>query len=448
MADHKVPICNIEAEVAVIGSILIDNQIFKQISDVINYQDFYYESHRIIYKAITEVIESEKVIDSIILNDYLKNVGSLDKCGGISYISSLTDNVPSTLVAKHYADIIKEKSLLRQLIKVGNDIVTKTSNPSLDLSSLLPEIQQAIVTIVTKKGSKNAKKTIQQEVEEWVHSNKSNNDCYYPLLLSLLSCYYDLGYTTKMDKASCRMAFKRLCEKGVLEPQGGKSGMYRYLNGACDVIDYINAEDEPYDWHCPLGTHQLVKIYPGSVILIAGETNAGKTGYLLNVARYYRDSRAVYYFSSEMEDVELKARLKNFNLPLESWKNVRFISKYANFQEAIKPNQLNIIDYLEVHKDFYEVSGLIRAIKDKIERGIVIIAIQKPTGRDEGVGGQNTKNLSRLYIALSPGKAKIVKGKMWASLINPDGMCVDFKLGGGCNFVLKQNWYKDAKTPF
>ena len=231
-------------------------------------------------------------------------------------------------------------------------------------------------------------------------------------------------------------------------PQGGKSGVYRILNGATETIDYANAEDEPYDWKCPLKTHELVNIYPGSVILIAGESNSGKSAYCLNVAKHYKQDRAVYYFSSEMEDIELKARLKKFELPLDEWKNVRFIQRHSNFQEVVKPGQLNIIDYLEVHKDFYEVSGLIRNIKDKIGRGIAIIAIQKPVGRDEGVGGQNTKNLSRLYIAMSSGKAKIVKGKMWASIVNPDGMSVEFKLVGGANFQVKNRWEKENKSPF
>ena len=442
---HRVPPNDIEAEKAVLGSILQDNQQFKIVSEVINDSDFYKTEHQIIFKEMGNIKET---VDYITLTSALKTAKKIEKCGGASYLISLTENVVSPVTAKQYAEIVREKSILRQAIKIGLDILNKASSPKVDLSIFLSEIQQSIVTIITRNASKMTKKTILQEVEEWLYSNTNNNKQQQVTSVSLLSCYYDLGFQTKEDKAQCRVAFKRLCEKGVLEPQGGRSAMYRLINSATESIDYLNAEDEPFEWHCPLKTHELVNIYPGSIILIAGESNAGKTSYCLNVAKHYKQDRPVYYFSSEMEDIELKARLKKFGLPLEDWKNVRFVQRHSNFQEVVKPDQLNIVDYLEVHKDFYEVSGLIRNIKDKIGRGIAIIAIQKPPGRDAGVGGENTKNLARLYISMSPGKAKIVKGKMWASIVNPDGMAVEFKLVGGAHFQVKNRWEKETKTPF
>lgn len=300
-------------------------------------------------------------------------------------------------------------------------------------------------------GENKKKRSIQTEVENWLLSNASNEACYSSLLVSLLTCYSDLSLKTKEEKAACRMAFQRLVKKGTLEPDRNRSGMYRYLNGHTNDIDFINADDTPFEWRCPLNTHELVNIYPRSVVIIAGESNSGKTAYMLNVAKKYKDDFKVNYFSSEMEDVELKVRLKNFNRPLEEWKSVRFIERVTNFNEVIMPDEVNIIDYLEVHKDFYEVSGLIRTIRDKLNKGIVVIAIQKPAGRDEAVGGAGTKNLARLYISLSPGRAKIVKGKIWRTFINPDGMYCNFKLGGGANFKIsgEGRWVKDeAKTPF
>ena len=299
------------------------------------------------------------------------------------------------------------------------------------------------------EGRKSSKRSIQTEVENWLHSNGSNNARYALVTLSLLSCYSDLDIKTPAEKASCRMAFKRLVEKGKLEPVRKLSGMYRYINGYIEELDFINADTTPVDIKFPFGVHELVSIYQKSLVVLAGEPNSGKTAYLLNVARKNMTEQKVNYFSSEMGAAELQVRLKKFNMPLEQWKKVRFVAKSADFRDVIDPNALNIIDYLEVAKDFYEIGGMLTDIFDKLDKGVAVVALQKPTGRDTGVGGARTLDKARLYMAIEPGLLKIVKAKLWRQeCMNPNGMWIRWTLGGGANFkVEKDNDGKEWRHP-
>ena len=279
-----------------------------------------------------------------------------------------------------------------------------------------------------------AKKSIQTEVEKWVYSNTSNKACYQDVTCSLLVCYSDLGLKTPKEKASCRMAFKRLVERGKLEPMRNRSGMYRYINGKMDEIDFINVDTTPFPIKYPLDVHEYINTYKKSLVVLAGEPNAGKTAYLLNLAWKNRSEKP-NYFSSEMGAAELNIRLKEFNRPLEEWKGIKFIAKAADFKDVIDPDGLNIIDYLEVAKEFYEIGGMLTDIFNNLRDGVAVVAIQKPPGRDVGVGGARTLDKARLYLSIEPGVLKIVKGKLWRQkCVNPNGMFVKWTLGGGANF--------------
>ncbi len=88
------------------------------------------------------------------------------------------------------------------------------------------------------------------------------------------------------------------------------------------------------------------------------------------------DNHEVHYFSSEMGALELKDRFSKFDRPLNSWK-VKFKERASNFADVIKPDAINIIDFLEVHDEFYKIGGLIKDIYDKLTTGIAVIAIRK-----------------------------------------------------------------------
>ena len=282
----------------------------------------------------------------------------------------------------------------------------------------------------------NSPRKIRAEVEGWIESNKCNIGVTGLLRVSLRDCYGDLGFKSTNEKAMCRMAFKRLVEKGILEQVPNQVGIYRSVNGNLDVLDFMNADTEPFHVKFPLGVHEFVTLYKKSLVVLAGEPNAGKTAFLLNTARKNMD-QAPNYFSSEMGAAELQVRLKKFPFPLESWRSVRFFAKSSDFPKAIDPNGLNIIDYLEVAKDFYEVGGLLTDIFNALDKGVAIVGIQKPSGRDTGIGGARTLDKARLYLAIEPGILKIVKGKIWRNEnINPNGMWIRWLLGGGANFKI------------
>lgn len=431
-----------EAEKTVLGCILQDNQIYGRVMESLFVDDFYVNSHAVIYSSMSDLLINNEPCDTITLIAKLRSKNNLDKVGGASYISELQDNIPSAANYQHYINIIKEKSERRNTIKTCQEIIAKCYDQTSNISNINP-------LEILPNCDKGHKKAMQKEVEEWIRSNASNKLCYSNVTISLLSCYSDLNLKSPNEKASCRMAFKRLVEKEILDPIPGRSGMYKYINGHVEDIDFLNADTKPYDFKCPLQSHYKARIYPKSVVIIAGEPNSGKTAYLLNLA-YRNKEKTVQYFSSEMEATELRIRLEKFNINLHDWLKIPFKFRTENFDEVIDPDGFNIIDYLTVHKDFYEIAGMIYKIHSKLKKGIAVIALQKPRGRDEAVGGSRTLDLARLYLSVSPGIFKIVKAKIWVDPNdNPNGIQRQFKLIGGANFLMsdetgkKYEWFKD-----
>ena len=95
---------------------------------------------------------------------------------------------------------------------------------------------------------------------------------------------------------------------------------------------------------------------------------------------------------------------------------------------------MNVIDYLEIHEDFYRLGARIKEIYDRIKKGSAVIAIQKNRNTDLGRGGIATLEKPRLYLAMKPHELTIVKGKNWASQANPNGLSNEFRLLNGPRF--------------
>jgi hypothetical protein len=224
----------------------------------------------------------------------------------------------------------------------------------------------------------------------------------------------------------------------------GRTGIYYVKDGACDDLDYMTVDLHPLPIRWPLGVEEYCDLYAKSLVVIAGEPNAGKTAFLLNTAKINKNKFDVQYFSSEMGAAELRIRLDKFDLPLDFWKPIKFKSRSSDFKDVINPNGLNIIDYLEISKDFYEIGGFLTEIFNCLDQGIAVVAIQKPRGRDVGIGGERTLDKARLYLSISPDRLKIVKGKLWRSdHVNPNGLSIKFNLTGGAKFQNETPWTKD-----
>lgn len=120
--DPKIPPQNIDAEMSMIGAILIDTDAIVRVADNVDVQDFYDERHQRIYEAIAKLYERHRPIDILTLSNQLKDDGFLEVVGGATYLSELTNYVPTAANVEHYADIVAEKALRRRLIKASQDI--------------------------------------------------------------------------------------------------------------------------------------------------------------------------------------------------------------------------------------------------------------------------------------------------------------------------------------
>ena len=120
----KVPPNDIEAEQAVIGSMLTDKEAVFAAIEALREEDFYREDNKIIYSAILNLYNRGEPIDVITLKSELSAMGKLEAVGGLEYIVELPEKVPTTSNVDQYINIVEEKSLLRNLIKTANDIIT------------------------------------------------------------------------------------------------------------------------------------------------------------------------------------------------------------------------------------------------------------------------------------------------------------------------------------
>lgn len=148
---HKVPPQNTEAEQSILGGILLDNQALNTVLELLEPKDFYSESHRRIFAAIIELSDRNEPADLITLTNILKNKKHLDGVGGMAYLASLVDNVPSAANVGYYAKIVKEKAILRQLIGTATGILQSTYEQGTDVDQVLDEAEHAIFEISENK---------------------------------------------------------------------------------------------------------------------------------------------------------------------------------------------------------------------------------------------------------------------------------------------------------
>lgn len=125
----RVPPHSEEAEQAVLGGLMLDNSSWDQIADRLVEDDFYRQDHRLIFQAVRELSESSSPSDVVTLAEWLDKRGQLDEAGGLPYLAGLAKDTPSAANVKAYADIVRERSVLRQLIRVGGDIADTAFNP-------------------------------------------------------------------------------------------------------------------------------------------------------------------------------------------------------------------------------------------------------------------------------------------------------------------------------
>lgn len=143
---------NIEAEEAVLGSILINQETIYGVSELLDIEDFYRKSHRTIFKVMLDLNTTKKAIDIITLTDYLTHISKLEEVGGIAFITSLANKVPSTANLKHYINIVKEKSMLRNIINIAEHMESMSyDNEQLDTPKVILDKTEQMISRLTKK---------------------------------------------------------------------------------------------------------------------------------------------------------------------------------------------------------------------------------------------------------------------------------------------------------
>ncbi len=257
--EGRVPPHNEEAEVSVLGAILLEKDAIIKVADIIAPDDFYSDAHRIIYSNMVELFEKHQPIDLVTLTNKLKKNKSLEKVGGAGYISTLVNSVPSAANITHYAKIIADKALLRKLIESSSSITSLAYDEKEDTSKVLDEAEQKIFQV----------------------AEKHLKDKFIPIKNILEDSFERIDELHK-DKAKLR---------GV--PTGFKA------------LDNI-----------------LAGLQASDLIVIAARPSVGKTSLALNMAENIagRDGIPVALFSLEMSKEQLVDRLLASEAKVDSWK--------------------------------------------------------------------------------------------------------------------------------
>ena len=144
----KVPPHDIEAEQAIIGSMLTDKDAVMSAMEKLTSEDFYREDNKLIFEAITNLYAKAEPIDLVTVKDELTSMNSFEKVGGFEYLATLPDKVPTTANAGKYIDIVEEKSLLRKLIKTSNEIIDLGYGQTEDIEDILASAEKKIFDII------------------------------------------------------------------------------------------------------------------------------------------------------------------------------------------------------------------------------------------------------------------------------------------------------------
>lgn len=367
------------------------------------------------------VVRSSSQDHVLINNSIIKNANTVPKALELFKEGKRNNNLFPLAVCLREA-----KRSFEYILQVLINIVPEMAKSDEGFNELCGIVDSAFKHEIRKERNLSA------EIHEWVLSTSG-------IFLST-DVYNSLQLSTRDEKKNVSIVLKRMCNEKIIERNGDRNGCFRKINDTEEIIDYVNVNTVSVDIKFPFQIENYVRIMPKNVVVVAGEPNSGKTAFLLNMVKMNMESNDIYYFSSEMGAMEMQDRLKNFDHPLDKWK-FKAIERSSEFADVIRPNAINIIDFLEISDNFYMVSGMIKSIYDKLDKGIAIIAMQKNKGTDFGLGGMRSLEKPRLYLSMSPGELKITKGKNWVSPEkNPNGLKINYKLYKGCNFIPISGW--------
>src|SRR5882672_10011925 len=153
LIDKTPPQAN-EAEMAVLGAMLIEREAQAKVLDILDENCFYKPAHQHIFRAIAHLFSEGSAVDVVTVGQILKNQKLLADIGGSSYLTDLANVLPTAANVDHYARIVKDKAILRQLIQVATHIVSSAFSQTEDVATLLDTAEQQIFSIAQSKADK------------------------------------------------------------------------------------------------------------------------------------------------------------------------------------------------------------------------------------------------------------------------------------------------------
>lgn len=332
----------------------------------------------------------------------------------------------------HIANTLVKGGCEQDKIEQVLNILAHNCNPPFDIKEVPLKIKSALAR------KERSEKNLSAEIRDWVLSN----DVYFSSK-NVENC---LIMSNRNEKKLLSRVLSVMVKDGIIERDPKRFGYFMRKPDEIQPEDFTVFDENPTSLWLPFNLHHMVEIMEGNIIGIYGEVESGKTAFLLNIARYNLNSMRVHYFNSESGKKEFAKRLRKFDdITLKDWH--AFMKMYpveGDFHTQIKPGpgNLNIIDFLEIHKDFFLVGEMIKKIHDALKGAIAVVAIQKNPGRDDPLGGQRAMEKPRLVVALSPGVAKITKAKNWAEGVteNPRYKSTRFKLIDGAKLFQVGDW--------
>ncbi|HDT5519391.1 TPA: replicative DNA helicase [Klebsiella aerogenes] len=154
MVDTKAPPNSIEAEQAVLGGLMLDNQRWDDIADILTCHDFYSRPHAVIWNVMVELSEQGLPMDLITLSEKMEIEGTLDSSGGFAYLAELSKNTPSAANIRAYAEIVRERAVVRELVSAANQIADAGYTPQGRDSSSLLDMAESLIFGITEKRQK------------------------------------------------------------------------------------------------------------------------------------------------------------------------------------------------------------------------------------------------------------------------------------------------------
>ena len=190
----KVPPNDIEAEQAIIGSMLTDRDAVISAIEVLKPENFYREDNKTIYEAILNLYTRSEPIDVITVRAELESMGKLDNVGGLEYLAELPEKVPTTANASKYIKIVEEKATLRSLIKTANEIIELGYNPTEDVDDIMEGAEKKIFNIMQDKDQKGYSPLKDVLVESFTKLEELYNRKQH--ITGVPSGFIDLDYRT------------------------------------------------------------------------------------------------------------------------------------------------------------------------------------------------------------------------------------------------------------